>query len=454
MTWLKLSQIAEMTGGTLHGADVAVESVSTDSRNTASAQLFIAIKGERFDAHDFVADLAGKAGGALVHKLIDCDLPQVLVEDTHKALGDLAAQWRKTLSLPVIALTGSNGKTTVKEMLASILSEKGNVIATIGNLNNDIGMPLTLLRMRKEHDFAVIEMGANHFGEIAYLTQIAQPDVAILNNAGAAHLEGFGDIKGVSRAKSEIFAGLSDSGVAILNGDDEYADYWNEVCEEKRTVIFGLESGEDIRGEVLESGYLLINPHRHGIEVKLKLLGEHNAMNALAATSAAVVVGATAEEIKAGLEKLQPVAGRLAPVDAKRGAILIDDTYNANPTSLQMGVNVLAKRKGTKILVLGDMGELGDGVAQMHFDIGIQAKKAGIDHLYCLGKYSRQACEAFGEGFSNKPDGTQAKNFMEVDELIATLEPLVQEKTTILIKGSRAMKMERVVKAFSNKGDV
>ena len=450
MTWLTLSQIAEMTGGTLHGSDVAVESVSTDSRKIVTDQLFIAINGERFDAHDFVADLEGRAGGALVHQLIECDVPQVLVKDTHKALGDLAAAWRKTLPLPVIALTGSNGKTTVKEMLASILSQRGNVIATIGNLNNDIGMPLTLLRMREEHDFAVIEMGANHFGEIAYLTNIAQPDIAIINNAGAAHLEGFGDVKGVSRAKSEIFAGLNDTGIAIFNADDEYADYWNEVCEERRVVTFGMEAGDDIRGEIAENGCLLINPHRHGIEVELKLLGDHNTMNALAATSAAVAVGATAEEIKAGLEALQPVAGRLAPVEAKRGATLIDDTYNANPTSMQMGINVLAKRDGVKILVLGDMGELGEDVAQMHFDIGKQAKNAGIDYLYCLGEYSKKACEAFGDN----ADATASASFTNVEDLIAALDPMVQDKTTILIKGSRAMKMERVVKAYSNGGEV
>ena len=449
MTWLTLSQIAEMTNGTLHGADMPVESVSTDSRNVAGDQLFIAIKGERFDAHTFVKELADKAAGALVHELIDCDLPQVLVEDTHKALGDLAKAWRQNLSLPVIALTGSNGKTTVKEMLASILSEEGRVLSTIGNLNNDIGMPLTLLRMREDHDYAVIEMGANHFGEIAYLTQIAQPDVALINNAGAAHLEGFGDIKGVSRAKSEIFAGLDNSGVAIFNADDDYAGYWREVCKEKRVLTFGVESGEDARGEVDENGNLLINFQQQNIEVKLKLLGNHNAMNALAATAASLAVGAAANSVKVGLEKLQPVKGRLAPIAATRGATLIDDTYNANPTSLQMGINVLAKREGVKILVLGDMGELGDGVAQMHYDIGTQVKKSGIDQLYCFGEYSKQACEAFGDNL----DGTPSESFTDMDTLIKKLEPVVQAKTTILIKGSRAMKMERVVNAFSMEGN-
>lgn len=452
MTWLTLSQVAEMTGGALHGKDVAIESVSTDSRSILNDQLFIAIKGERFDAHSFVADIEQKAAGALVHQLIDCDLPQVLVKDTHQALADFAAAWRKTLSLPVIALTGSNGKTTVKEMLASILSEQGCVLATFGNLNNDIGVPLTLLRLREEHNYAVIEMGANHFGEIEYLTHIGKPDIAILNNAGAAHLEGFGDIKGVSRAKGEIFSGLNDNGIAIFNGDDDYAAYWSEVCEGKRTITFGMNSDSDTCGEITNNGQLLINTHQQeSIEIELKLLGDHNAMNALAATSAAMAVGATTDAVKAGLEKLQPVSGRLAPLAGQRGSVLIDDTYNANPTSLQVGINVLAKREGIKILVLGDMGELGSDVAQMHYDIGRQAKKVGIDLLYCLGEQSKQACKAFADHSGDAEE--TANSFANIDDLISSLESVIQEKTTILIKGSRAMKMERVVAAFSKEGN-
>ena len=449
MTWLMLSQIAEMVGGTLHGDDAAVESVSTDSRSITNEQLFIAIKGERFDAHDFVSGIEGKAAGALVHQLIDCDVPQILVGDTHKALGDFAKAWRSQLTLPVIGLTGSNGKTTVKEMLASILSEQGKVLATIGNLNNDIGMPLTLLRLREEHDYAVIEMGANHFGEIDYLTHIAKPDVAIINNAGAAHLEGFGDIKGVSRAKGEIFAGLNEAGIAIINADDAYADYWDGLCEGKRVVTFGMEKGADIRGEIDAKGRLLINPHRHCIEVDLKLLGDHNALNALAATAAATVVGANAADVKAGLERLEPVSGRLAPVDGKNGATLIDDSYNANPSSMSMAVKVLANREGNKVLVLGDMGELGGDVAKMHYEIGKQAKDAGIDQLFCLGEYSQQACEAFNKD----NNGQLAESFVKMDDLLTKLDPIIKEKTTILIKGSRAMKMERVVNAFRAKGD-
>jgi UDP-N-acetylmuramoyl-tripeptide--D-alanyl-D-alanine ligase len=442
MIWLSLKKIAEMTGGRLYGADADIDSVSIDSRNISNDQLFIAIKGERFDAHDFVADLEGRAVAALVHKKIDCDVPQILVKDTLIALGEFAAAWRKTLSLPVIALTGSNGKTTVKEMLASILSQQGNVLATLGNFNNEIGLPLTLLRLRAEHDYAVIEMGANHFGEIAYLTQITQPNIALLNNAGAAHLEGFGDIKGVSRAKGEIFAGLDESGIAIINADDPYTNYWQDVCKDKKVASFGMHSNADIQGEINAQGQLLINPNKKGLTVMLKLLGDHNAMNALAATAAAVVVGAKMSSLQKGLEALEPVKGRLAPMTNEQGAYLIDDTYNANPSSLQMGINVLAKRQGTKILVLGDMGELGSDVAKLHYDIGKQVKYAGIDQLYCLGQYSQQACQAFGEG---------GHHFTEMDDLLTHLKPFIQKDTSVLIKGSRTMKMERAVNAFSTR---
>ena len=442
MIWLTLSQVADMVGGELYGNDADIEAVFIDSRKVKPDQLFIAIKGERFDAHDFVAELEGKAAGALVHQLIDCNLPQIVVKDTHQALGDFAKAWRETRSIPVIGLTGSNGKTTVKEMLASILSEQGKVLATLGNLNNDIGMPLTLLNIRDEHDYAVIEMGANHFGEIGYLTHIAQPDVAIVNNAGAAHLEGFGDIKGVSRAKGEIFAGLKNSGVAVINADDQYADYWKEeCCADNWIVSFGMEQPADVHGELADNGDLLIHlGDQEPLSVTLKLLGKHNAMNALAATAASMVVGATEASIKAGLEKLNPVKGRLAPVKAKQQALVIDDTYNANPSSVQMGIKVLARYQGKRILVLGDMAELGENVAEMHANIGLFAKDAGIDALFALGENSQPACKAFGE---------KAKHFDRAEQLIETLEKTIDNNTTILIKGSRAMKMERIVQALS-----
>ena len=442
MSWLSLQNIAEMTGGVLHGADVAIDSVATDSRLVKSDQLFIAIKGERFDAHDFVADLVGKAGAALVHKKIDCDLPQVVVEDTLQALANLASEWRKTFKNPVLGLTGSNGKTTLKEMLAAILSLKGNVLATYGNLNNDIGMPLTLLRIRKEHDFAVIEMGANHFGEIEFLTKIARPSVAVVNNAGAAHLEGFGNIEGVAQAKGEIFIGLGTRGVAVINADDKYADYWNDSNKGREIFTFGINNKATISGCLLSDGGLMIKAGGKEVRANLKLLGRHNAMNALAATAVSTAMGIKLDTIIEGLESLQPVKGRLAPVAGIYNAQILDDTYNANPDSAVAALDVLAQGKNTAF-VLGDMGELGADTIKMHENIGEKAKVIGINRMYCLGDYSAKACEKFGKN---------GQSFSEMNELLSRLKrdiaESMTENMTILVKGSRTMKMERAVEAL------
>ncbi len=445
MSWLTLKEIAEMTGGVHHGADVAIDSVATDSRLVKTDQLFIAIKGERFDAHDFVADLVGKAGAALVHKKIDCDLPQVVVKDTLQALADLASAWRKQFTKPVIGLTGSNGKTTLKEMLAAILSVDGNVLATHGNLNNDIGMPLTLLRLRKEHDFAVIEMGANHFGEIDFLTKIARPDVAVVNNAGAAHLEGFGNIEGVAQAKGEIFIGLGTRGVAVINADDKYADYWNDSNKGREVFTFGINNESTISGRLLSDGGLMIKAGSNEVRANLKLLGRHNAMNALAATAVSTALGIKLDTIIEGLESLQPVKGRLAPVAGIYNSQILDDTYNANPDSAVAALDVLAQRKNTAF-VLGDMGELGADTEKMHESIGEKAKDVGINRMYCLGDYSAKACNKFGGN---------GKSFTEMDELLNSLKrdiaESMTENMTILVKGSRTMKMERAVEALRQK---
>jgi len=441
--WLNLSDIAEMTGGVLYGEDVAIDSVATDSRLVERNQLFIALKGERFDAHNFVADLVGKACAALVHKKIDCDLPQVVVKDTMQALADFAAAWRKQFKKPVIGLTGSNGKTTLKEMIAAILSQKGNVLATFGNLNNNIGVPLTLLRLRKEHDFAVIEMGANHFGEIEFLTTIARPDVAVVNNAGAAHLEGFKTLEGVAQAKGEIFIGLGTHGVAVINADDKFADYWKDSNKGREVIAFGINNKAKISGHLLSDGGLMIKAGDIEIRANLKLLGRHNAMNALAATAVTTALGIELETIVKGLETMLPVKGRLAPVSGINNSQILDDTYNANPDSAVAALDVLAQRKNT-IFVLGDMGELGDNTEQLHASIGEKAKEAGISRMYCLGAYSAKACEKFGEN---------GKSYVDMNVLLSELKNDVNqdypENVTILIKGSRAMKMERAVEALS-----
>ncbi len=452
MSWLSLADIAEMTGGRLldsSKAGVAVDAVSIDTRQVQPSDLFIAIKGERFDAHTFVKELEGKVAGALVSKAIECDVSQVLVEDTKLALAELAQAWRSRYTKSVIGLTGSNGKTTLKEMLSAILrkqvaNEEG-VLATLGNFNNDIGMPLTLLRIRQNHEYAVIEMGANHFDEIDFLTQIAKPNIAVINNAGPAHLEGFGDVEGVSRAKGEIFNGLAEDGTAVINADDEYADYWkslNHAHSQRRIMTFGLANDADVSGEYQGNGQLLIKTSQGEVHLQLQLLGKHNAMNALAATTVALALGVELPVIKKGLQSLQAVAGRLAMVEGVQGSKILDDTYNANPASANAAIEVLAEASGQRVMVLGDMGELGEEVDAMHADIGKKASEAGIDDVFSYGKHSAKACESFG-----RPGNA----FDEMDGLISRLEQEINKKVngmTILVKGSRSAHMERVVDAL------
>ena len=447
MTWM-LSEIAAMANGELHGADIRIDSVVTDSRIVNKDQLFIAITGERFDAHDFVEGLAGKVGAALVHKKMDCDLPQIVVEDTRTGLADFASAWRDQFKKPLVGLTGSNGKTTVKEMLSAILGVKGDVLATLGNLNNDLGMPLTLLRLREQHDYAVIEMGANHFGEIEFLTHISKPDVAILNNAGASHLEGFGSIEGVSRAKAEIFNGLTATGTAVINADDTYADFWVSCNTEREVITFGIDNAATVHGKVSPTGTLVLSTDEESVEITLRLLGQHNARNALAAASAAIAVGATLTEIKQGLELVQPVKGRLASVKGQQGTRLINDTYNANPSSAKAAIDVLSSfSQGERVLVLGDMGELGENAIELHREIGEYARAKDIDQVFCLGQYTAETAKTFGES---------AQHFVELEPLLENLKQEMNNNMTVLVKGSRGMRMERVIEALevteSNQG--
>jgi UDP-N-acetylmuramoyl-tripeptide--D-alanyl-D-alanine ligase len=447
MTWLTLFELAGMCGGTLHGisdkqaSQLDIAGVERDSRKVTEGDLFPALRGERFDAHEFVADVAGRAGAALVDHPVEADIPQVVVSDVRIAMGQLATAWRNCFSRPVIALTGSNGKTTLKEMITAILSGCGHTHATRGNLNNDLGVPLTLYELRPgQHDYAVIEMGANHFGEIDYLTHLVRPDVAVLNNAGAAHLEGFGSIAGVARAKGEIFSGLSADGVAVINADDEYADYWRELNTQRRVLSFGMSGAADVRGIPQSDGALLIRYQEQECLVGLPLLGQHNAMNALAAGAAVLALGVKPEAIKSGLEKLKPVPGRLCPLRGAGGELIIDDTYNANPTSASAALQVLAQQHGRKLLVLGDMGELGVDGMEMHARIGQEAAQLGIDAMYGVGELSVAACDAFGAG---------AVACHDMDELLSSLQTLqLNENNSVLVKGSRSARMERVVEAL------
>jgi len=438
-----LSTAAGWLEATMLGSDTEFHGVSTDSRSIDTGMLFIALKGPNHDGHDHVAAaLAAGAAAVLVDHPVDVALPQLVVEDTRLALGRLASAWRQELATPLIAVTGSNGKTTVKEMCAAVCSRAGTTLATQGNLNNDIGMPLTLLRLTAEHRYGVIEMGANHPGEIAYLSGLAKPQVAIITNAGSAHLEGFGSIEGVARAKGEIYQGLSSDGVAVINADDTYADLWRGLCIGHRTLTFGLAKPADIGarglGDVHGSDLEILTP-LGGFHLELPLPGRHNIMNALAAVGAGIALGIDLEQIAAGLGSLSPVAGRLVTRSGINGATVIDDSYNANPASLHAGLEVLMGCSGQRYLVLGDMGELGENSVDLHSQAGEEAKKMGIERLYATGELSQHACEAFGEnGFY----------FAQQQQLIEALLPQLNDQVTVLVKGSRSSHMERVVEAL------
>ncbi len=448
-----LSQAATATGARMIGPDVPFNAVSTDSRNIKAGELFIALRGENFDGAEFAAaTLKSGAVAAIINAdsyesmgaALDPQASILLVEDSKFALGQLAAYWRKKYSIPLVAITGSNGKTTVKEMLASILRVAGgsdeSVLATRGNLNNDIGMPLTLLRLNAQHRYAVIEMGMNHPGEIDYLSHLACPNVALINNASGAHLEGLGSIEAVARAKGELFDGMDELGTAVINADDAYAPLWRGLAGTHPLLEFGLEQSADISGQWRPSqhGLLLeIQTPQGVINVEMQVPGAHNARNALAATAAAIVLKVPQETIAEGLQRFGGVSGRLQRKAGKLGASLIDDTYNANPASMQAAIEVLAQHEGKRVLVLGDMGELGEGGSQLHAEIGAAARHAGVEKLYALGELSRRAVQEFGAG---------AQHFETIEEMLVALEQELDANTTVLVKGSRFMKMERVVK--------
>lgn len=424
------------------GVDGVFATVGTDSRRLPADALFVALSGPNFDGHEFIAAARQQgARAALVSRWVTDPLPQLRVADTRLALGRLAASWRTRFTGPLIALTGSNGKTTLKEMLAAILRRRGSTLATEGNLNNDIGVPLTLLRLNAEHGYAVIEMGANHHGEIAYLTGLARPDVAIVNNAGPCHLEGFGDVAGVARAKGEIFQGLSATGVAIVNRDDPHADDWIGLNPGRRIVDFGLDRPAAVGARVLDAAtnrFRLIVPAGE-TEIRLPLPGRHNIRNALAAAAGALAAGATLDDIQQGLESLHDVGGRLQRLRGRHGGTVIHDAYNANPASLAAALHTVGAGPGRKWLVLGDMRELGPVASELHAQSGQEARTTGFERLYALGEHSRAAAAAFGEG---------GRHFTDLEALVDALSRDLEhhaEPPTILIKGSRGMRMERVV---------
>jgi UDP-N-acetylmuramoyl-tripeptide--D-alanyl-D-alanine ligase len=437
---MTLAAAATVLQGTLRGPDATFSGVSTDTRTLAHGDLFVALVGPHFDGHGFVSEAAGKGAiGALVSRTLETDIATVQVADTRLSLGQLAAHWRRQFQIPVIAVTGSNGKTTVKNMIAAILSVTGPTLSTQGNLNNDIGVPLTLLRLKPGDRHAVIEMGMNHPGEIEYLTKLTRPTIALINNAAAAHLAGLGSVEAVARAKGEIYAGLAPDGVAVINADDAYADLWRALAAPHRVITFGLDRPADIRADYqLDAGGSTIHlktPYG-GISMRLSLLGRHNVLNALAASSASLAAGVSLADIQIGLEKLKSVSGRLEVKRGHNGARVLDDTYNANPGSLAAGVEVLKAASGERVLVLGDMGELGEAARDIHRRVGLLAKSLGIEHLYAVGELTHDAVEAFGQG---------AQHFDNHEALINSLRNDLHDGMTVLVKGSRLMKMERVV---------
>ena len=438
---MMLSEIAKAVHGRMIGEDVLVQSVGTDSRNIVKNQLFIGIKGEHFDGNTFAVEAIKQGAAAVLVSDINAQAsPLVLVQDTRLALGQLAKYWREKFKIPLVAVTGSNGKTTVKEMIAAILAAaKETVLATQGNLNNDIGMPLTLLKIRAEHAIAVIEMGMNHLGEIDYLTRIAQPTVAVINNAGTAHIGELGSRDNIAKAKGEIFAGLAVDGIAVINADDDFAEYWRSLNAHKAIITFGLKKSADVSASYRVNGNVTeinLKTPSGQIEFKLSVLGVHNIRNALAASAVAVALGISNEDIAKGLAVFGAVKGRLNWLVSANGAVVIDDTYNANPDSMKAAIDVLANQKTLQIFVMGDMAELGENSAQMHADIGAYAKQKGISHFLAYGDLSAIAAQEFG---------TNAQHFATRETLVAGIKFLMKKETTVLVKGSRFMQMERVV---------
>ncbi len=443
---LTLSELTNALEARLIGTDASFDGVSIDSRAIQPGQLFIALTGPRFDGHDYLNDVAGKgAVAALVEREVaDSALPQLLVKDTRQALGQLGALNRAAFTQPVAAVTGSSGKTTVKEMLASILRTRGPVLATRGNLNNDLGVPLTLIELAPEHTSAVIELGASRLGEIAYTVGLTKPHVAILNNAGTAHVGEFGGPEKIVEAKGEIIEGLAADGIAVLNLDDKAFGIWKTRAAGRQVLTFALSNTEanfhasDLATDARGCPAFNLHTPEGSERVQLNLLGTHNVANALAAAAAAHALGVSLFGIATGLGAVQPVKGRTVAQLAKNGMRVIDDTYNANPTSMCAAVDILAGFSGRTVLVLGDIGELGDWAEQGHRDVGEYAR-GKVSALYAVGPNMVHAVNAFGE---------QAQHFGTQAELIQALAAEQDTNTTILIKGSRSAAMENIVAAL------
>ncbi len=478
---LTLSELTLAIEGTLVSENVdsgavIIKQIVTDSRALQMGEVFLALKGPNFDGHRFLKKVEHLGCSAVIvdHLFIQNDsqpdneqaqlkIPQIVVKDTRIALGKIAAYIKTKVAPKTVGITGSSGKTTVKEMVAAILSRLGNVLATNGNFNNDIGVPLTLLRLEKQHDFAVIEMGANHLGEIAYTTDLVKPDVAIINNIAAAHLEGFGDLCGVARAKGEIFEGLPNNGIAIYNQDSKYASKWQWRLVDKNVrrfscqqpVIKDLSEAADVysadvystKVKLVSNGCakFTLNTKDDSTEIKLTVPGKHNVCNAVAAATIALEFGASLDDIRLGLAQMAPVKGRLNIHQLTDDFKLIDDTYNANVESVKAATDLLASYQGQQILILGDMGELGSVARSYHQEVGEYAQQQNLDYLLTLGVLSQSSTDAFNQGNEAKSKG---QHFSSREQLLIKLKAILsneQQPISILVKGSRSAHMEHVV---------
>lgn len=442
---MKLSLIAQKTQGQLYGQDLDVTQFSIDTRTLKQGDVFIALNGTNFDANRFVAkaqDL-GAVAAIVSEYQAELALSQIVVANTQTALGLLAKAWREQFELMRVAITGSSGKTTTKELAASIFRQAGATLATLGNKNNEIGVPLTLVRLNAEHRYGVFELGANHIGEIAYTSALVQPHAAVITNIGTAHLEGFGSRQGIAQAKGEIFGGLLAGGTAVINADDEFADYHQTLCTEQKILSFSVKKQADVYATDIKrtnGGAYCFNLHlaKQSTPIQLRLIGQHNVANALAASCLAFACGLSLAQIKQGLEQAQGAAGRMV-LHRTAQFTLIDDTYNANPDAMQAAIDELALSEGYKIVVLGAMGELGDNAPQLHQQVGTYAQAKGIDALYCVGAFSEHTAQGYG---------VNAKRFEQQNELIAALLGEIPQGATILVKGSRSAQMENVVQAL------
>lgn len=440
MNSLTLSTLATWLGTKFSGSDASLTGMSIDTRTLAAGELYVALKGSQVDGHAFIQEAEAKgASGVLVSENICTTLPVLQVEDTLQALGQLAKSYRVHFELPIVAVTGSCGKTSVKDMLSHILSVSDNVLATQGNLNTEIGVPLTLFKLNASYQSAVIEMGARKLGDIAYLMNIAFPTVSILTNAGIAHVEIFGSEESLAKAKGEIFQYLDTGGIAVINQDDKHSQDWKKLLKGQQLITFGIEKEADIMAKDIKDTCFELATDIGTIPIQLAVEGKHNVMNALTAAAGARALKRSLEDIQTGLEQFKGVAGRLESKQGLSGACILDDTYNANPVSVRAALAVLSEKKGQKICVLGDMKELGRQAARLHYQVGVEAKQRGIELLYCMGELTRHTVDGYGVG---------AKYYANKDDLIQDLRLLLNPESVVLIKGSRSMQMEEIVRAL------